>query len=119
MMMEHLFSYGTLQLEAVQLDTFGRRLEGRPDRLPRYRRDMLEIRDPAVVSTSGQTHHPIVMFSGAAQDAVDGMVFEVTAEELARADAYEVADYRRERVVLASGVPAWVYVDRRSPTAES
>ena len=31
-----LFSYGTLQQENVQLATFGRRLEGRPDRLPGY-----------------------------------------------------------------------------------
>lgn len=112
--MEHLFSYGTLQLEAVQRDTFGRLLDGRADRLPRYRQDLVEIHDAAVVATSGRTHHPIVTFSGDAADAVDGMVFQVTADELAQADAYEVADYRRERVTLASGLAAWVYVDRRS-----
>jgi hypothetical protein len=29
---------------------------------------------------------------------------------MAQADRYEVADYRRERFRLASGVEAWVYV---------
>lgn len=86
--MELLFSYGTLQLEAVQLRTFGRRLIGRPDRLPGYRKELLEITDPAVVGASGKTHHPIVVHSGESADGVDGVVFEVTAEELARADAY-------------------------------
>lgn len=28
---ERLFSYGTLQLEQVQLTTFGRKLDGQPD----------------------------------------------------------------------------------------
>jgi gamma-glutamylcyclotransferase (GGCT)/AIG2-like uncharacterized protein YtfP len=37
-------------------------------------------------------------------------VFEITAEELAAADRYEVADYKRVAAPLASGVTAWVYV---------
>jgi orotate phosphoribosyltransferase len=43
-------------------------------------------------------------------------VFAITAEELQHADDYEVAAYRRDRVVLASGISAWVYVDARSAT---
>ena len=31
-------------------------------------------------------------------------------EELAAADRYEVADYKRVAVTLASGLTAWVYV---------
>ena len=31
-----LFSYGTLQLESVQLSSFGRRLEGEPDAMTGY-----------------------------------------------------------------------------------
>jgi hypothetical protein len=38
------------------------------------------------------------------------MVFEVTTAELAAADEYEVADYKRVSVRLKSGVQAWVYV---------
>lgn len=107
---EHLFSYGTLQLEAVQLATFGRKLEGRADAMPGYSLTMLKIDDPQVVATSGQTHHPVVAYSGKAGDKVAGTVFALTLEELRHADAYEVSDYRRDRVLLDSGLEAWVYV---------
>jgi hypothetical protein len=43
---------------------------------------------------------------------VIGVVFEATIEELACADAYEDADYRRIQVTLASGREAWLYVAR-------
>lgn len=122
---EQLFSYGTLQLEAVQLATFGRKLDGHSDRLPGYRLEQLAIQDLAVVATSGKTHHPIVSPCNAPVDGVDGAddvegvegvegaVFAITPAELAHADAYEVADYRRDRVTLASGLQAWAYVDAR------
>jgi hypothetical protein len=42
--------------------------------------------------------------------AFAGTVFEITAQELVAADEYEVADYKRVRVVLKSGASAWVYV---------
>ena len=46
--------------------------------------------------------------AGASQDLVDGTVFAISPEELRHADSYEVADYRRERVTLASGPSVWV-----------
>lgn len=111
---ERLFSYGTLQLEQVQLSTFGRRLAGQADEMVGYARLMVKIEDPEVVATSGETHHPIVAYSGNPRDTVQGTVFAITADELRQADAYEVDAYRRDRVILASGTPAWVYVDVRS-----
>ena len=39
-----------------------------------------------------------------------GTVFEITAQELAAADKYEVSDYKRVSVTLKSGLQAWVYV---------
>ncbi len=115
---EHLFSYGTLQLEAVQLATFGRKLDGQRDHVPGYSLSQLEIRDAAVVATKGQTNHPVVAYTGRPEDRVEGMVFAITPAELAHADAYEVDDYRRDRVKLASGMDAWVYVDARMPTVD-
>jgi Gamma-glutamyl cyclotransferase, AIG2-like len=106
-----LFSYGTLQQDDVQRATFGRLLTGRADALPGYSRHLVAIDDPEVVATSGKTHHPIVRRSADAADRIEGSVFEITDAELAQADAYEVAAYRRVAVVLESGVDAWVYVD--------
>ena len=111
--MPHLFSYGTLQQDDVQRATFGRLLSGRADVLPGYAHDMFEIDDPQVVATSGKTHHPIVRPSGVPTDRVSGTAFEISDAELAQADEYEVAAYRRVAVTLASGLQAWVYVDAR------
>lgn len=108
-----LFSYGTLQQDDVQRATFGHLLAGQADALPGYSQEMVAIDDPQVVATSGKTHHPIVKPSGQAADHVAGTVFEITDEELANADRYEVAAYTRVAVVLASGRQAWVYVDAR------
>jgi gamma-glutamylcyclotransferase (GGCT)/AIG2-like uncharacterized protein YtfP len=105
-----LFSYGTLQDKKVQIAQFGRELRGRPDSIPGYRQRLLEITDPQVIATSGKTHHPIVEPSADPADEVSGSVFEITAQELAAADQYEVSDYERVSVKLKSGVQAWVYV---------
>jgi gamma-glutamylcyclotransferase (GGCT)/AIG2-like uncharacterized protein YtfP len=106
----HLFSYGTLRTKAVQLATFGRELDGRQDSLPGYRRSQVKINDPNVAAISGANHHPIAIFTGNPSDSIDGMVFSITEAELAAADGYEVSDYKRVAVRLASGTEAWVYV---------
>ena len=105
-----LFAYGTLQDKVVQMANFGRELAGRPDRLPGYSTSLIAIPDPAVVATSGKTHHAIAERSANSSDEVLGTVFEITAEELIAADRYEVADYTRVLVTLKSGTRAWVYV---------
>jgi Gamma-glutamyl cyclotransferase, AIG2-like len=113
---ELLFSYGTLQLESVQISTFGRSLEGLADALPCFEQTMLRIEDPSVVETSGKTHHPIVKFTGQMSNEVPGIVFQITAEELSNADKYEVAAYRRICATLKSGKQGWVYrVTARKP----
>ena len=90
---EWLFSYGTLQHEAVQKATFGRLLRGELDALAGYWLEWIEIRDDAVVTTSGKTHHLIATRTDLVSDRIGGSVFAVTAAELAQADAYEVDDY--------------------------
>jgi gamma-glutamylcyclotransferase (GGCT)/AIG2-like uncharacterized protein YtfP len=108
---EYLFSYGTLQFENVQRETFGRLLEGKKDRLVGCCLSMIEIKDEDVVKTSGATHHPVVKPSENRTDFVDGTVFQITEQELAHADKYEVDAYVRITVELESGISAWVYVD--------
>ena len=108
--MEHLFSYGTLQLPAVQIDTFGETVRGQPDALVGFKRRLIEITDPAVLALSGERFHPIVTRTENAADRVEGTVFTLTSAQLGKADAYEVDDYERVSVTLASGRAAWLYV---------
>ena len=107
---ELLFSYGTLQLELVQLESFGRLLDGEDDAMQGYCRTMVEITDPEVIRKSGERFHPIVAPSNDHEDEVVGRVFQITADELAAADRYEVSDYKRVAVRLKSGKEAWVYI---------
>jgi hypothetical protein len=108
-----LFSYGTLQQEAVQLSTFGRLLQGRPDELIGFEQSLLKVEDPEFVATSGKADHAIVKSNGRDDSRVSGTVFEVSDSELARADEYEPAGYKRVSAILASGKEAWVYADAR------
>src|ERR1041385_8795505 len=101
---EFLFSYGTLQLEAVQMATFGRQLAGTGDALEGFELVLLKIEDQTVVAISGTAHHTMAKFTGRASDVISGTVFTVTPDEIQNADTYEVAAVKRVAVVLQSGV---------------
>ena len=105
-----LFSYGTLQQDNVQLATFGRLLEGRPDVLPGFALSPVRITDLHVIATSGKDVHTIARRTGNPADLIPGTVFEITLEELAAADHYEVGDYARISARLDSGAEAFLYV---------
>ncbi|MEO6901817.1 MAG: gamma-glutamylcyclotransferase family protein [Bacteroidia bacterium] len=107
---ENLFSYGTLQQEAVQLAIFNRLLIPCADELLGYTLEMIEIKDEAVLAKSGLSHHPILKHTGNNTDCIKGSVFVITKKELHQADEYEVDDYKRIAVQLKSDKTAWVYV---------
>ena len=109
---ERLFAYGTLQDEAVQVKTFGRRLEGRADALVGYRVLMVQIEDEGFVERNGDEQQRSLRFTGNDADRVEGMVFAVSGDELQMADAYEPQGYERVLVRLRSGTTAWVYLNK-------
>jgi Gamma-glutamyl cyclotransferase, AIG2-like len=109
--MPRLFSYGSLQQEEVQLATFGRKLDGEKDLLIGYEPSLVRIADPEVAKRLKKLHHDNVSKTGDEWSNVQGTVFEVTDEELAKADTFEAQYlYKRMSVDLASGKDAWVYV---------
>lgn len=110
MVIHNLFSYGTLQQENVQLETYKRKLAGSPDILTGYRLHNLEIKDAAVIATSGKSVHPVAIYTGETNDRINGVIFEITEEELMATDTYEVADYKRVSAIFQSGRQAWIYV---------
>jgi len=108
---ENLFSYGTLQTEAVQLAIFRRTLDGTPDTLPGYRVTMTATADQEFIEKTGASHHRNLQFTSVASDIVEGTVFIITRKELEEADTYEPTDYERVLVQLNSGLKAWVYIN--------
>jgi gamma-glutamylcyclotransferase (GGCT)/AIG2-like uncharacterized protein YtfP len=114
--MPHLFSYGTLQQDDVQVATFGRLLRGTADALAEYEPALVAIAEAQLAASAGRTHHANVRFNGKPDSQVRGTVYEVTEAELAAADEFErPAEYVRVTVTLLSGTGAFVYV--HGPTA--
>jgi gamma-glutamylcyclotransferase (GGCT)/AIG2-like uncharacterized protein YtfP len=113
---ELLFSYGTLQNIEVQLETFERELIGFNDVLLGYKLNKVKINDQNVVVLSGESYHPIAIVTCDCADEIPGMVFEITTEELAQSDKYEVDEYQRVMGKLKSGKNAWVYVSADDDT---
>jgi hypothetical protein len=105
-----LFSYGTLQQPEVQQATFGRLLDGWPDTVFGFRLETLRVTDPNVIATSGSDEHPILRACDDSEARIAGSVFLLSHDELTAADEYEVDDYARIEVPIASGGTAWVYV---------
>ena len=112
---ELLFSYGTLQLERIQLAVIGRTLAGQPDVLPGFEQTFVEIDDTSVQLLTGKSRHVILKFTGRPSDTIPGTVLALTPEEIRKIDNYETAEYLRVSVLLQSGTRAWVYVDARYP----
>ncbi|KIF01276.1 hypothetical protein PL81_36470 [Streptomyces sp. RSD-27] len=104
-----LFSFGTLRDGRVQTALFGRAVPSSPASLVGYTTRPLKITDPEVVAASGLDVH--LTLECRLGSTVEGAVLRLTDEELAAADAYEVDDYARRRVLLSSGKSAWAYLD--------
>ncbi len=110
--MERLFSYGTLQMEKVQKEVFGRLLCGKKDVLLGYVITKIKITNKDVIEKSGTNIHPILLFTSKKTDEIKGTVFDLSLEELKLADAYEVEEYKRAKGEFKSGNTSWIYAAR-------
>jgi len=104
--MDTIFTYGSLQSEAIQMKIFGRILKGEREVLLGYSlfSILLEDENQAVIS------YPIISKSDKKEALIEGIVFEITATELEMADAYETENYTRIFLSFESGKKGWVYV---------
>ncbi|CAN5319359.1 gamma-glutamylcyclotransferase [soil metagenome] len=107
-MQENLFSYGTLQKDAVQLELFGRLLRGAKDILKDYKLASVEIKDELFLAKGEEKFQQTLIASK--DEIIEGTVFEISEEELLLADKYEPNNYKRVKVMLQSGKEAWIYL---------
>ena len=99
--MQKLFTYGTLQDPATQERLLGRTLgEGLADTVRGYR----------LARLTG-IHQVFSILQPHPGSTVEGMLFEVTQEELERLDDYEGDAYQRVSVTLVSKTRAWAYIE--------
>ncbi|WP_420573017.1 gamma-glutamylcyclotransferase family protein [Kordia sp.] len=106
----NLFSYGTLQLEKVQLESFGRKLLGEKDTLVGFKLKQLRITDEAVLAISQEEFHPIAIQTNNTDDHISGTLYKISEKELQQADRYEVSDYKRVEATFQSGKKGWIYI---------
>lgn len=108
-MKENLFSYGTLQKSEVQLKLFGRLLTGAKDKLKGYKLASIEIKDATFLAKGEDKFQLTLVPSKNDADVIEGIVFEISEEELLLADKYKPDGYKRIRIALESGKEAWIY----------
>lgn len=108
-MKENLFSYGTLQRSDVQLELFGRLLTGTKDILKGYKLSSIEIKDESFLAKGEEKYQLTLTPSTNDADLIEGIVFEISEEELFLADKYEPENYKRVKIMLGSGKEAWIY----------
>ena len=101
-----LFTYGTLQDEAIQMALLGRKLIGNNDVLLKFKLETLKIPD------SGETEFStyfIAVYTGIPTDTITGTVYTIHKNELNKLDSYEGPNYKRSLVKLKSDLEAYVY----------
>src|SRR5690606_4227550 len=106
------FSVATLQLPRAPQSLHGTPPDRQPGARVRRRDPRVGTPHPAVSEAGGSDVHPGIVATGEPSDGVDGIVFEVTPEQLAVIDRYEEVAYRRIEVRLESGRTAFCYEPR-------
>jgi gamma-glutamylcyclotransferase (GGCT)/AIG2-like uncharacterized protein YtfP len=102
--MENLFAYGSLREEEVQKSIFGRILKGVPEKLQGYVVKRIEIEEEF-----GLENYPIITPTEDSSDCIEGIVYELTVQELQLSDTYEGNSYTRIEVPLQSKQLVWAY----------
>ena len=98
--MELLFVYGTLKDPLIQRSVIGRK--------PSQSEDVLEGYKKSTITLGGNTY-PIVSKHPGSFNHVEGIVMEVSEEELALIDKYETDAFKRAKATVQSGKEVWVY----------
>ncbi|MEO8935132.1 MAG: AAA family ATPase [Xanthomarina sp.] len=109
-----LFSYGALKSEQVQQENFGRKLKGTEDILSGYKLTEVEVKDASVIKIDKTDILSIATKSKEITDKINGLVFEVTGEELVQIDRFGLTSYKRVQETTESGADIWIYVAHNS-----
>ncbi len=99
-----LFVYGTLAIGETLKNIIDRDVPGIPVRLDGYDGSkMVIIESESYPAAEKNT-----------ECSIQGLLIEVTSEELEKLDFYETDAYKRKEVELTDGEKAWVYLNKNS-----
>ena len=100
----NLFVYGTLAIGETLKNIIDRDVPGIPVTLDGYDGSKMVI----IESESYPAAEKNIECS------IQGLLIEVTSEELEKLDVYETDAYKRKEVELTNGKKAWVYLNKNS-----
>ena len=99
-----LFVYGTLATGKTLKNILSRDVTGIPATLDGY--------DGSKTITIENESYPVAEKN--TECSIQGLLVEVTPEELEKLDAWETDAYRRKEVELTNGIKAWIYLNKNS-----
>ena len=99
-----LFVYGTLATGETLKNILSRDVPGIPATLDGY--------DGSKMVTIENESYPAAEKN--IECSIQGLLIEVTSEELEKLDVYETDAYKRKEVELTDGKKAWVYLNKNS-----
>ena len=100
----NLFVYGTLTTGETLKNILGRVVHSMPATLDGY--------DGSKTITIENESYPAAEKN--TECSIQGLLIEVTSEELEKLDVYETDAYKRKEVELTNGKKAWIYLNKNS-----
>lgn len=111
---KHLvFAYGILKIEKIQVKNYGKKLEGSSDILRGYKLNSITIKDTVLIEDIETNNFEIAVNTKDENDIIEGFVFEINGEELAKTDQYLNTHYMRVLETNQKGEDVWVYVSKK------
>ena len=102
-----LFSYGTLRSTDEQMQHYGRKLKGKEAVLSGYKLNGTGLNEKT-------TRDPVAVKSGILLEKIEGIVYEITGNELTKTDKHKVSNCKRVIATTDLGIDVWVYVAHNS-----
>jgi len=99
-----LFVYGTLIEDENRKNILKRSISGTPATLDGYD-------DSKKIIIENESYTAAEKRSAG---VINGLLIEITSEELEELDAYETDAYKRREVELTNGKKAWTYINKNS-----
>lgn len=109
-----LFSYDILNSQDIQLQIYGRRLDGMDDTLSGYTLKDSNLNGSKVKDNRTRTLSQHAIKTKDPKDKVKGMLYEITGEELVQTDRHILKNYHRVLETTDSGAEVWLYMENNT-----
>ncbi|WP_008635974.1 AAA family ATPase [Bizionia argentinensis] len=112
---KHLvFAYNNLKSNDTQTKYYGRLLKSTHDTIIGYKLNELVPENSSKDESNQINLQQIAVKSKEKSDRIEGVVFEITGEELIQTDRYEAYNCKRVLETTQSGTDVWIYVAHNS-----